>query len=349
MSEIKVNSVKGVGASTAAITLNNTDGTCTANVTNNLSHRNLLINGAHNVWQRTTSIAGGSALDVFARATDRFWLYSPTSNSGTVQRSTDVPSGFLYSTHNNLNAELTIGTNVELTVAGSDAPFVNGESLTLSFYIKSASARSSVPITFTTRDTSTGTGSVARATTSFDSTTGWTRVIKTVTLSGTVGGSNKMLQFEFNLAIGDRVTGFQLEKGTIATDFEHLPIAYELALCQRYTIAFDLLGSVDNFMVLCQGRWFSGSQAQCYLPFPNEMRELPTIEAVSTSAVGNFFLNNDGGLGGAAMTSLVINERSFKGVTFTCENGASSNAQGLGTTIYSNGNNDAKLVIAAEL
>ena len=34
MSEIKVNSIKGVGASAAAITVNNTDGTCTANITN---------------------------------------------------------------------------------------------------------------------------------------------------------------------------------------------------------------------------------------------------------------------------------------------------------------------------
>jgi uncharacterized protein YjdB len=39
MSEIKVNSIKGVGASAAAITVNNTDGTCTANITNNLSNR----------------------------------------------------------------------------------------------------------------------------------------------------------------------------------------------------------------------------------------------------------------------------------------------------------------------
>ena len=46
MSEIKVNSIKGVGASAAAITVNNTDGTCTANITNNLSNRNLIINGA---------------------------------------------------------------------------------------------------------------------------------------------------------------------------------------------------------------------------------------------------------------------------------------------------------------
>ena len=55
MSEIKVNSIKGVGASAAAITVNNTDGTCTANITNNLSNRNLINNGAMQVAQRGTS------------------------------------------------------------------------------------------------------------------------------------------------------------------------------------------------------------------------------------------------------------------------------------------------------
>ena len=55
MSEIKVNSIKGVGASTAAITVNNTDGTCTANITNNLSNRNKVINGDMQVAQRNVS------------------------------------------------------------------------------------------------------------------------------------------------------------------------------------------------------------------------------------------------------------------------------------------------------
>ena len=49
------NSIKGVGASSAAITVNNTDGTCTANIINNLSNRNLIINGAMQVAQRGTS------------------------------------------------------------------------------------------------------------------------------------------------------------------------------------------------------------------------------------------------------------------------------------------------------
>ena len=54
MSEIKVNSIKGVAASSAAISINNSDGTCTANITNK-PNRNLIINGAMQVAQRGTS------------------------------------------------------------------------------------------------------------------------------------------------------------------------------------------------------------------------------------------------------------------------------------------------------
>ena len=54
MSEIKVNSIKGVAASSAAITINNTDGTATANLTNR-TNKNLIINGAMQVAQRGTS------------------------------------------------------------------------------------------------------------------------------------------------------------------------------------------------------------------------------------------------------------------------------------------------------
>ena len=55
MSTIKVNGIRGVGASTDAISVNNTDGTCTAKITNNLSNRNLIINGAMNIAQRGIS------------------------------------------------------------------------------------------------------------------------------------------------------------------------------------------------------------------------------------------------------------------------------------------------------
>ena len=65
MSEIKVNSIKGVGASAAAITVDNSSGSATANLTavnsvvmpngGFLSNRNLIINGAMQVAQRATT------------------------------------------------------------------------------------------------------------------------------------------------------------------------------------------------------------------------------------------------------------------------------------------------------
>ena len=74
MSTLKVGGIRGVSASSDAITVAN-DGTCTANITNNLSNRNLIINGAMQVAQRATSstalgyvtldrfLTGGAGLD----------------------------------------------------------------------------------------------------------------------------------------------------------------------------------------------------------------------------------------------------------------------------------------------
>ena len=67
MSELKVNSIKGTGASTAAITIDSSSGGCTANITNNLTNRNLIINGAMKVAQRGTSStsSGYATIDRF--------------------------------------------------------------------------------------------------------------------------------------------------------------------------------------------------------------------------------------------------------------------------------------------
>ncbi len=100
MSEIKVNSIKGVGASAAAITVNNSDGTCTANITNNLSNRNIVKNGAMMVDQRNSgSTATSSPSGSSVYGCDRM-LFS-NLNTGeltlTLQQVTDAPAGFYYS------------------------------------------------------------------------------------------------------------------------------------------------------------------------------------------------------------------------------------------------------------
>ena len=87
MSEIKVNSIKGVSASTAALTINNTDGTCTANLSNR-QNRNLIINGAMQVAQRGTSSTTSGYNSV-----DRFQVNYANTDEAPTQAQVDVASG----------------------------------------------------------------------------------------------------------------------------------------------------------------------------------------------------------------------------------------------------------------
>ena len=87
MSEIKVNSIKGVAASTAALTINNTDGTCTANLTNR-TNKNLVVNGACLIAQRGTSSTSNSYATV-----DRMSLGVGGLDEACTQAQVDVASG----------------------------------------------------------------------------------------------------------------------------------------------------------------------------------------------------------------------------------------------------------------
>ena len=154
MSEIKVNSIKGVGATDAAITVNNTDGTCTANITNNLSNRNLIINGAMQVAQRGTSSTSSGYYTV-----DRFsTYYSGTDEAPTISQ-TDVASGTtpytlgfrktLKVTNGNQTSGAGAGDYIFIRtileaqdIANSGWNYVSSSSnITLSFWVKSSVAQ----------------------------------------------------------------------------------------------------------------------------------------------------------------------------------------------------------------
>jgi len=87
MSELKVNSIKGVAASDAAITINNTDGTCSANLSNRQG-KNLVDNGAMAIKQRSASsnTVGGVLID-------RFALSFGNHDEALTQSHVDVASG----------------------------------------------------------------------------------------------------------------------------------------------------------------------------------------------------------------------------------------------------------------
>jgi len=154
MSEIKVNSIKGVGASAAAITVNNTDGTCTANITNNLSNRNLIINGAMQVAQRGTSSTteGYSTIDRFSQGSNGFDEVPTKSQSDLASSDTPYTLGFRKAfkiTNGNQTSGAQAADFIKLTtkieaqdVAQSGWNYKSSSSyITLSFWVKSSVAQ----------------------------------------------------------------------------------------------------------------------------------------------------------------------------------------------------------------
>ena len=200
MSEIKVNSIKGVGASAAAITVNNSDGTCTANITNNLSNRNLIINGAMQVAQRGTSSSTGAGF----QTVDRFQVSHFGVAASPTQSQVDVASGTTPYTlgfrkaykitnanqggvHNDALIRFLYQFEAQ-DIANSGWNYLSSSSnITLSFWIKSSVSQNFFGRLNTTDGTSQNypfeTGSLSADT--------WTKVTKTIP-----GNSN--LQFDNN-------------------------------------------------------------------------------------------------------------------------------------------------------
>ncbi len=204
MSEIKVNSIKGVGASVAALSINNSDGTCTANITNNLSNRRLTINGDMKIAQRGTSSTTNGYGSV-----DRFLVQYSGTNEAPTQAQVDLSSsdtpyslGFrkaLKITNGNQSGGagssdyIEIGHKIEAQdIANSGWNYTNTNSkITLSFWVKSSIAQNFYGYIRTRDGTAQNfcieTGSLSQNT--------WTKVTKTI-----IG--NSALQFDNNNASG---------------------------------------------------------------------------------------------------------------------------------------------------
>ena len=154
MSELKVNSIKGTGASTAAITIDSSSGGCTANITNNLSNRNLIINGAMQIAQRGTSDSSTNGYGTV----DRFQVIRSGVDENPTQSQEDVASGTTPYTLGFRKAfrvtngnQTSVGTSDYISmryqfeaqdIANSGWNYLSSSSfITLSFWVKSSVAQ----------------------------------------------------------------------------------------------------------------------------------------------------------------------------------------------------------------
>ena len=188
MSEIKVNSIKGVSASSAAISINNTDGTCTANLTNR-TNKNLIINGAFQIAQR-----GVSSTSEGLHTVDRFQNVFSGLDENATQAQADIASGTTpYTSGFRKSFKITNGnqtsgagaadfifirTKLEAQdIANSGWNYTSTSSfVTLSFYVKSSVAQNF----FGYLDTSDGTQKMYPFQTGSLSADTWTKITKTI-------------------------------------------------------------------------------------------------------------------------------------------------------------------------
>ena len=337
MSEIKVNSIKGVGASAAAITVNNTDGTCTANITNNLSNRNKVINGGMMIHQRGDASASGSAAYL---SCDRFFTNNGSGSQVAVTKSTDTPDGFSASTKwDCTTADSSIAAGdyfiIQHRIEGQNVQdFAKGttsaKQYALSFYIK---ATKTGVYTVELEDTDNARACSKTITVSDTNWNRYTIIYPADTTGAFNNDANSSLAINFWLIAGSNftsgtfqtsawgtrttpnrvsssqvnamdstsndfyLTGVQLEVGSVATDFEHRSFGQELALCQRY---YFQIAKGDN-KVIGHTMFFTDTDMRTAIRYPVQMRTTPSVETSNSS--GHFEVKSGSGSGSGTTDS----------------------------------------------
>lgn len=277
MSVIKVNKIENTGTTAGGVEIDSSghvqvDG-LQMPTTGPLSNRNLIINGAMTVSQRSTSVTGKTTLDGYV-ALDRYRIQLASSGTFTISQSTEAPGGFANSLKFDCTAadatpaylvffQMLEGQDLQQLQKGTSS----AQKLTASFYV-----RSSKTGTYQVNIRDLDNNRIVGASYTISSADTWE--YKTVTFpadtTGTLDNDNAAsLQLEWWLAAGstytggavptvwesrdntDRaaalnvaigaattddfyITGIQLEIGEKATVFEHRNFNDELARCQRY-------------------------------------------------------------------------------------------------------------------
>jgi hypothetical protein len=243
-----------------------------------LSNRNLIINGAMQVWQRGTSVSATSS----GYSTADRWRHNASGGNLSLSRQSltlgqaDIPQQFKYY----YRLDVTTGNdNAGIATRIEDVDSVQGVH-TLSFYAKGTNPNSgNVQITLAQYFGSGG-SAYADQTETITLTSSWKRFVITFTPQNILGktiGSGSYFQVYFSQPSNDTstaawtldFTGVQLEVGDTATPFEHRSYGDELARCQRYY--YRLPPNTETvFASLFNARHV------CRVPFPTTMRANPS-------------------------------------------------------------------------
>jgi len=238
--------------------------------------RNQIVNGGFTVNQREasgtyTTSAGAQTIYTVDRL-----VMNQISNAVTLQSQlvNDLP-GFTKGVH--VNQTCGLKQRVELEWPGSRGLFAPNSVWTFSCW--------------STKPLQTGgfffgvspevAASTAAVPTAGETIGPWTRYTYTATLNSVALTNEPCFGVVFTFPADTRTTGWQLERGPVATPFEHRPIGTELALCQRYMTVLDL-GTNTNPVHWTFSRATDTGAPYGTVQFPTTMRVRPTFQEVGT-------------------------------------------------------------------
>jgi len=350
-------------------------------VADKLGVRNLIINGAMQVAQRSTSVTGITSGGY--KTVDRFKHVLGSLGTWTNTQESDGPDGFANS------LKLTC-TTADASPAASDSLMIQyrmeGQDLQQLAYGSSAAKQST--LSFYVKSNKTGNASVAlrqpdasdrlySAQYTISSANTWERktIVVPADTSGTINDDNGSgLQCEWwmnsgsnytggshggwktaddtsrnasNLGVGGAVndyfeiTGVQLEIGNTATPFEHRNYADELARCQRY--CFRVNGKTSDEKVIGAGMMFDTNTAiiVVHLPVPMRNSNQTVTEAECQVRSGNSLVD-------ASITASVDETETCVAVLMDADSG-SPFTSGDGTLLRIDNTDTAFLMVDAEL
>ena len=264
-----------------------------------LSNRNLIINGAMQVWQRGTSRTykqhDYGTVDRFQPARYQEAAYERTTVSGS-----GPDAQYALRVSSSSTSEAASGTRMAVgqMVESVNCQHLKGKQVTLSFWVKFSAATfsgygdfeyqfleytASDPAFGTTTTNTTATSSVTNGSLP----TSWTKYTKTITVDATT--NTIAVRVQFNTAANTTnnsdlyydITEVQLEVGDTATPFEHRSYGQELALCQRYYYRHADHSWFNANANIGTGFYYSSTEIMGIVSFPVSMRTQPSLEQAS--------------------------------------------------------------------
>ena len=309
--------------------------------------KNKIINGDFNIWQRGTSFNTQSVYTA-----DRWFMVIGASGAATVSQQAFTPgtapvAGYesqyfiRYSSANAVDARLLQPIEDVRTFAG--------QTVTVSFWAKSATSDALSNVSFRQGFGTGGSANVDTTSGSFTLTSSWARYSATLSIpsiSGKTIGANNNLRLTFDLK--DSATydfdlwGVQVESGNTATPFQTATgtLAGELAACQRY---YYRVTSGTAYSIFGTGANASTTQARVNVPLGVTMRTAPTssIDFASLALA-------EPGFGVIAATSVTFDSANPNNVNLLVNVASGLTAQ-RPSFLYSNNSTTAYLGFTAEL